>query len=147
MCKACQAYRKEFTVFQDQKQGALPAHYGEDEVNYKPAKKVKKVKTRAGCPGNDNKEHVYVWTTEGQMEDLFFMYFGYHKEEVKRCCGCNKVYPGNRYRNSRRKTERYVKRWKPVGRYDAPERKHPGYAEFRRKWLVQHGFTREYYGF
>ena len=63
-----------------------------------------KPKPRAGCPENNMKAHLYVWTTELESEKtIFFRYYGFHKYQREVCCGCGK----------RRKTEfseRYIKR-------------------------------------
>jgi hypothetical protein len=142
MCRACQQYKKEYSKVQDVRNGAVEADDFEKEVNYRPKKKVKSRSRAPGCAGNDGGKHIYVWTSEGQMEDLFFMYFKFHKHEQKLCAGCMKRDSGTRSRY----TERYVKKFKPTGRWDSPERKHPGYKAFREQWLIQRGYTPEWYG-
>lgn len=66
---------------------------GSHKQNGKPRKR--------GCPANNNKAHVYVWTTENNIEDLFFRFYGFHKWEKEFCCGCDN-------RRGRRLTERYL---------------------------------------
>ena len=59
-------------------------------------KSTKKSKRFRGCPANDGKAHVYVWTTEStndwtrMYEKEFFDKRGFHRREFKVCCGCGK---------------------------------------------------------
>lgn len=140
MCKHCwddteSVHHKDFIRGWEEPDGF------EKEVNYRPKpKKRKATRTRPGCPGNDNKTHVYVFTTEYNIKDLFYRYFGFHKYEKRFCAGCGKN--GHKVR----KTERYVKKFKDSSRYGSPEYRHEGFREYRQKWLTQRGYTREVYG-
>jgi hypothetical protein len=105
-------------------------------------KKAKKVrpKKKPGCPGNEGKAHIYVWTTEFNFEDCFFKFFGFHKYEKKFCAGCNKK------AYATRKTEQYIKKFNDSTRWGSPEYRHEGYKEYVTRWRVQRGWTRELYG-
>lgn len=130
--------------YRDFKDGAVDEEYGEVEVNYTPRRKNKKVhKKKPGCPANEGKSHIYIYTTEFNMEDVFFKYYGFHKWEHSVCCGC-----GKKARKSR-KTERYEKKFgnkMRQHRWTDAEYEDEGYAEFRKKWVVQRGCTPELYG-
>jgi hypothetical protein len=86
--------------------GAEDAFWDEDElVDYQKAgtkKKRSKKPKKVGCPGNEGKGHVYVWTTEFEPTGWQFSWAGnkkypsfhakngYHRMERKVCAGCNK---------------------------------------------------------
>lgn len=90
------------------RQGGVPVEDFEEEIRYRhaPNKKKKAKSPRAqanrGCQMNDGKEHIYVWTTERNIEDLFFRFYKFHKWESEYCCGCG-------MRRGSRLTERYLK--------------------------------------
>ena len=107
MCWDCYDHPKgdPYKIF---RQGGVPVEDFDDEIPFRHSpRRVKKKGARAkenrGCPGNNNGEHVYVWTTEFNVEDLFFRFYGFHKYERERCCGCNSRRRGTRL------TEEYVK--------------------------------------
>lgn len=140
MCKHCWDWN-EGVHHKDWVRGYEEPEDFEKEVNYKPKKKDKAgPKKKPGCPGNEGKSHVYVYTTEYNIEDLFFLYFGFHKTEKRICAGCGK----SGYKT--RVTERYRKKFKSTNRWGGAESRHEGYREFRRRWLVQRGYTNEWYG-
>jgi len=112
-----------------------------DTFRHVKAAKRDRPKKKPGCPGNDGGPHIYVWTTEYNIEDVFFKFFGFHRTERQYCAGC-----GKSAKRGSRHTERYVKKFQPVGRWSHPEHAHVGYAAFRKKWMVQHGWTHELYG-
>lgn len=99
--------------YKDFKRGAVDASDFEDDyrmVNLK--KKTKKSRprseTRRPCPGAEDGKHIYVvspYTSEYRWtnDKIFYEVFGYHKREVKTCCGCGitKGWP--------QETERYMK--------------------------------------
>jgi hypothetical protein len=149
--------------------GRVDPDFGEVEVNYKPRKKIKtppdRKRTRPGCPANDNKAHVYVWTTEGMERDFFSDYYGFHKTERRLCCGCGK-------RNGSRLSEEYMKvkerkwaklatpekgvpipRWNYRGRprrvyfkYWTWENDDPDYTAARKEYREKHGWDEYFYG-
>ena len=123
----------------DKRYGLINADDGWEETPHRKAGKTKARKRVPGCPENDGGPHVYVWTTEGMQKGLFFEYFGFHRAEHKICAGCRKGAP---YRSgaTRRPTERYVKKFKPVGRYCRPEYEHEGYRAFRNQYIDRHGW-------
>lgn len=141
-------------TYKDCRRGAGPdAFWDETElVEYPKAKRGKdKVRKRyPGCPGNNNKSHVFVWTTQYEdTRNLFYRYFGFHKHERKVCAGCA-------HRDARRTTERYDK--KKMGLW--PNRKNKayssyrwwcwesydeGYAAFRKEHVSRYGFTEAFY--
>lgn len=87
-------------------QGGVDVEDFEEEFRHTPSRKYKKKnkrkKAKPGCVGNDGKAHVYVWTTERNVEDLFFRFYGFHKYEKKVCIGCGR-------RDGTQLTERYIK--------------------------------------
>lgn len=126
--------------------------------------KIKAKKSRPGCPGNDYKAHVYVWTSETQDASIFSDYFGFHKYQSNVCAGCGK-------KNGFKISDEYMKikerKWAklatpekgvPVSRWSWKNRPYisfrywtwenydEGYAEARKKYLVQRGYTSYYYG-
>lgn len=167
MCKACKMDPSEVARFR-QRQGAVDAEDFYKEVNYRPKKKVstRVRRTRPGCAANDNGPHVYVYTTEHNIADLFHQFYGYHKWEKSICCGCGKS--GHKSRlteryekvKSRKWNKRYggefnVQRGKPLsywGRhgpsygYWAWENYEDDFNEFYRTYMTQHGWTRAVYG-
>jgi hypothetical protein len=92
------------------RQGAVSVEDFDDDLRVRHAKrrapKARSVRLR-GCPGNEGKAHVYVWTSEGQYyeiaEDIFYKHFGFHKKESKVCAGCGR-------KDGYRLTEAYEKR-------------------------------------
>lgn len=122
--------------------GGVPVEdFADEPVRWKKKSKRETPKKKPGCPGNDGGPHIYIWTTEKNFEDLFYKFFGFHKREFRYCAGCGKnAKRGSRY------TEKYVNKFKPAGRWSSPENDHAGYSEYRRKWRIQRGFTREFYG-
>jgi len=135
----------EDNTYKDMRRGATEdAFWDEKElVDHRRKGGKKPKKTRAGCPANDYKAHVYVWTTETDdtFRSLFQRYFGFYKYEYKICCGCRKRGKGYRL------TEQYRKKFKTDNRWSSKEYQHEGFNEYRRKWLIQHGYTKEYYGY
>lgn len=99
MCKACKMDPREVARLYE-RQGAVDVDDFDKEVNYQTRMKGRgysrggshkqKAKTRPGCPGNDYKAHVYVWTTESEEDDFFSDYYGFHKRQHRICAGCNK---------------------------------------------------------
>lgn len=148
--------------------GAVEPDDFEKEVNYKPkAKKSKSVSKRnyPGCPGNEGKAHVYVWTTEYEVKDFFYDYYGFYKNQSRICAGCGKKNgskPSDPYmrRKNREWDKRYggeynMERGKPLSRY----RRGPSFSwwswesydeEFttkRREYIKRYGWTHYIYGF
>lgn len=164
MCKACKMDPSDMARYRT-RQGALDVEDFEKEVNYRPSAKAKKTKgkTRPGCPGNEYGPHVYVWTSEREMDSLFYRYFGWHKYQSHICAGCGKK-DRSKYSDkyeARKKKEwdkRYavsVKRGEPVGRgrgrgpyyrYWEWESYHEGFRAYRKDYLTQKGFTNLVYG-
>lgn len=139
MCSSCKMDPHWERVMYE-RQGMTDPDFGEVEVNYKPKKKKKVKRTRAGCPENNNGPHVYIWVPS-EFDNLFKRYFGFAQTERKICCGCLK--PAHKSRDSEQYTKKFGKHKRH--RWDHPEYRDPGFAEFRAKWLTQHGYTREYY--
>lgn len=142
MCSCCKMDPRDVKIMR-MRQGAVGVEDFYKEVNYTPKKKVKAKpakQTRPGCSGNEGKRHIYVWTTEFNLEDLFFKFFGFHKYEKKFCAGCSKRQYGTR------KTERYVRKFKDQSVWGSPEYQHEGFREYRQKWLTQRGYTSEVWG-
>lgn len=105
MCKACQAYKKEYAETQDIRQGRVEPDDFEREVNYKPKKKVKSSRrySGTGCAGNDGGPHVRVWTaSDGWDGEFFRKHYGYYKYERYVCVGCGAGF-------KTRLSERYMK--------------------------------------
>jgi len=80
--------------FHDLRRGAMDdAFWDEDElVDHRASKGKRKAPRKPrGCPGNDNKAHVYVW----QMREVVWRGWSgkvySYKVNEKICCGCNKV--------------------------------------------------------
>jgi len=93
MCKHCwddteTDHHKDFI------RGGVPIDDFEKEVNYQKNIKKKNKKTREksrpGCPGNEYKAHVYVWTTEYESNDFFSDYYGFPRTQHRICAGCGK---------------------------------------------------------
>lgn len=116
------------------RQGAVPIEDFDEEIRYrKPGRgngygrNRKRVRENRGCPANDFKGHVWVWTSEREVTDIFFKHFGFHKRESRICCGCGKVsktreseeYMRRKEHAWRKRTggEFNVKRGEPVSRY------------------------------
>lgn len=89
--------------FDDEPRYRKVTHGTAFEWNNKAVRRAR-MKSRPGCPENNMKAHLYVWTTELESEKtLFFRFFGFHKYEREVCCGCDKV-------RGTRNSERYIKR-------------------------------------
>lgn len=98
MCYDCDssAARRELYM----RQGAVDVDDFYKETNYAPKRKNNKPRQKkAGCPETGG-SHVWVWTSEFDMDTLFYRHFGWPKHERRVCCGCLKY-------DRRRLTERY----------------------------------------
>lgn len=105
MCRCCKMDPRDVAIMR-LRQGAIPIEDFDEEVTYrhpKRRKKKEKVKTRPGCPANEFKAHVYVWTTETEYRDFFYDYFGFPKGQSKVCVGCGK-------RNGSKPSDEYMRR-------------------------------------
>lgn len=115
MCWDCYA-NKGGDPYKDFRRGKVEIEDFDDEMPYRKAPHGKafewsnkatrraRINKRPGCPENDMKAHLYVWTTELESEKtLFFRYFGFHKYQREVCCGCGK-------HRKTENTERYIKR-------------------------------------
>lgn len=133
MCRCCKMDPSEDARYR-LRQGEIPIEDFDEEVRYRRPSRgrgysynKKRKREPRGCPANNNKAHVWVWTTEKEITDIFFNYFGFHKRETKVCCGCGKVsktreteeYMRRKERAWRKRTggEFNVKRGEPVSRY------------------------------
>ena len=97
---------------------------GYEETRHRKTGKKKARSKRVGCPGNDGKAHVYVWTSEGEytgwvrnpysgkVSKSFYLENGFFQREYKKCAGCGKT-AGSRY------TEQFQKLINKVGWYRA----------------------------
>lgn len=158
MCSDCYPYGidpyKEFT------QGGVGIEDFDDEIRYRHAKrknKAQKVKTRAGCPENEFKAHVYVWTQEFEEKNIFFKFYGFHARESEVCAGCGKKRK-SRYseqyekRKAREWKKKYgdefsVKRGEPISRFGKGPRyswwhweyNDEEFRAFRKEWAIKHG--------
>lgn len=170
MCSSCKMDPHEEKRFR-YRQGAVDVDDFYIEVNYQTRmkgrgfkRKNEKPKTRPGCPENDFGPHVYVWTTEGQIEDLFFRYFGFHKYQRRICAGCGKM-DGTKHsdayheRNEREYNKRYpstaftIKRGAPVGRREIRSNYRPklrwfsfesyddGYVKYEKDYIARNGWN------
>lgn len=109
MCKHCwDGYN--FPNHSDFIRGGVEASDFDDEVRYRRpnsgrryGRSPKRRRDTRGCPANEGKGHVYVWTSEREVTDIFFKHFGFHKKESKVCAGCGVV-------SKTRETEEYMKR-------------------------------------
>ena len=97
------------------RQGAVGVEDFYKEVNYTKKSKKKNVKKYPGCPGNEGKAHIYVWTTEFNGKSLFFDFYGFHKFEKKICAGCG-------HKDRSRRTEEYNRRNEKVFAKREPRR-------------------------
>lgn len=141
MCYDCWGYSDDLR--RDFRAGKVEIYDFKEEVNYQKRLRKRDRKPRKrypGCPGNNGGSHVYVYTTEGNYDDLFYRYFGFHKIERSMCCGCRKP------KGKTRVTAKYEKKFKSTNTWASPERKIEAYREFRNRWLVQRGYTPEWYG-
>lgn len=109
MCKNCYS-DPAWDELHYRRQGAVDIEDFDDEPRYrKPGSSTgynynnKSKRVPRGCPENNNKSHVWVWTTEFEPTDIFFEHFGFHKRESKVCCGCGKI-------DKTRETEEYMRR-------------------------------------
>lgn len=166
MCWDC--YAEPHDRYKEIKQGGVDPEDFYMEVNYSPKRKSKKKREKKkypGCPGNEGKAHIYVWTTEREFQDLFYRYFGFSKYQSNICVGCGKrngVKNSDKYeaRKQREWDKRYtvtVKRGEPVPRYGwryRPSFKYwqwenelPEYREYRREYISRYGYNQYVYGF
>ena len=167
MCKHCwddteTDHHKDFI------RGGVPIDDFEKEVNYQKniKKKNKKSKTRPGCPGNEYKAHIYVWTTETAFRDFFYDYYGFSKTQHRVCVGCGK-------HNGSKPSDEYLKvkerRWAklatpengvPVSRWRYRRNRHlvvfkywswenydEDYRKARREYIDRNGWPSYLYGF
>lgn len=109
MCKACKMDPSEVDTFY-RRQGMVDVEDFDEEPRYhKPGVKSpwhrnkKKPRTKRGCSANGGKAHVWVWTSEYEITDIFYKHFGFHKKETKVCCGCG-------HKSKTRETEEYLRR-------------------------------------
>lgn len=119
--------------YKDFRHGKVEIEDFDDEIPYRHTKRrtVKKknreawkIQRRPGCPENDYKPHVYVWTQENESEQaIFFRFFGFHRSQTEVCCGCGKE-GKSKYsdRYQRRKDREWEKlndmpKGQPVSRY------------------------------
>lgn len=133
MCSSCKMDPSEMKVFYA-RQGAVEIEDFDDEVRFRPPgkgysynRRTKKARPPKGCPANNGKAHVWVWTSEYEETDIFYKHFGFHKKETKVCCGCllkTKVRETERYMKRKERAwfkkngaEFTVKRGEPVSRY------------------------------
>lgn len=77
------------------RQGAVEISDFDEDIKYrKPGKGYgygrnrKRPKGNKGCPANEGKAHVWVWTSEYEVTDIFFKHFGFHKKVSRVCAGC-----------------------------------------------------------
>jgi len=166
MCRGCKMDPSEVAKMQ-LRQGAVPVEDFDDEVPYRHApRKKKRAKTRPGCPGNDYKAHVYVWTTENEYRDFFYDYFGFPRNQTNTCVGCGKT-------NGSKPSDEYMKRkereWAklatpekgvPVSRWRYRSNRHlvsfrwwsweyqdEDYRKARKEYIDLHGWPKYMYGF
>ena len=149
------------------RQGAVDVEDFYKEVNYTLKKKSKKerVKTRPGCPGNEYKSHVYVWTTENEYRDFFYDYFGFPKYQHKTCVGCGKT-NGSKHSDQYMKVKerkwaklavpekgvpisRWYRRNNSYSRFNwwAWENEDEEYRKARKDYIDRHGWPKYMYGF
>lgn len=169
MCKSCWGYENGGDPFKNFRRGGVEPDDFEKEVDYRPRTRKTKKKNpspKPGCPGNDGAEHIYVWTTEREVRDFFFDYYGYHRYESHICVGCGKNGHRRRHtekyekRKHREWTKRYggefdVKRGEPLSRWGRGpnyrwwswENYDPEYTAKRREYIARHGYTSYIYGF
>lgn len=124
-------------TYKDGRRGGLEdAFWDEDELVDFPRKRRKKDPRtrRPGCIGNNNKQHVYVWTTERNTTDtLFYRYFRFHKYEKKICVGCGK-------QDGYRLSEQFVKKFKSTHKWSSAENNHAGYRAYKSEYIRKHGW-------
>lgn len=143
MCKGCYSDPTWDEIYY-RRQGAVDVDDFYKEVNYQTRMKGRgwsrggshkqKFRNRPGCPGNDFKAHVYVWTTEKEESTFFSDYYGFHKRQSRICVGCGK-------RNGSQLSDEYMKRklreWdkldslkkgEPVPYYRRSNAKYPRYS-------------------
>lgn len=108
--------------YKNYRRGGVDPEDFEKEVNYRPKKKTPKPKKKHfGCPKNDGKAHVYVWTTEFEETGMyspwwmtervpsFYKEHGFHQYERLICVGCGQqkkmryTEEFNKWRTKRRK--------------------------------------------
>lgn len=162
MCWDCYGYDEKETDF---RRGKVEVEDFYKEVNYqKSLRKKKKVKTRPGCPGNEYKAHVYVWTCENEYRDFFYDYYGFPKYQHKVCAGCGKS-------NGTKHSDQYMKvkerlwaklavpekgipvsRWGNRNRYAKFkwwnwENQDDDYRKARKEYIDRNGYPKYLYGF
>lgn len=132
MCKSCYS-DPAWDEIRYKRQGAVDIEDFDEEPRYrKPGKagysgRPPRRRTKNGCPANEGKAHVWVWTSEHEVTNIFFKHFGFHKRESKVCCGCLTVGKTRESEEYMRRKERAwrkltggefnVKRGEPVERY------------------------------
>lgn len=109
MCKGCWS-DPGWDEIRYKRQGAVEVSDFDDEIKYrKPGKGYaygrnrKRTKSDRGCPANEGKAHVWVWTSEREPTDIFFKHFGFHKKVSKVCAGCYAV-------SKTRESDEYMRR-------------------------------------
>lgn len=165
MCKACKMDPSEVQKMQ-QRQGAVEPEDFYEEVNYQQRlkKKNKRVRNYPGCPGNDGKAHVYVWTTETVPTTLFEDYYGFPKYQRHVCAGCGKA-KGYKLSDEYMKVKerkwaklpecekgRPMSRWRRQSgmvrfNYWSWEDDDTAYQAYRREYIDRHGFTDYVWGY
>lgn len=182
MCKACKMDPKDERV-REFRMGAVEPEDFEIEFNYQTRTKGKsgrrwrtsgnaKTKTRPGCPENEFKAHIYVWTTEYEDDNFFSDYYGFHKNQTQICCGCgkgNKVKRSDEYEKIKARKFRklfgdgtQVPRGEPIGHwvnslphgytripsynYWSWESYDKDYMAARRDYMARHGFPKYLWG-
>lgn len=61
---------------------------GHEEAPHRKKKGKKRPPKKSGCPGNDGRAHIYVWTTETAYDDWWTRHWGLGRYEYYVCCGC-----------------------------------------------------------
>lgn len=78
--------------------GAEDAFWDETELVDHKRSATKKKRARRGCPENDYKAHIYIWTTETRYYGKWDTIRGYVQDksrpytvDINICCGCEHV--------------------------------------------------------
>jgi len=128
--------------------GGVPIEDFDEDVRIgHPKRRKKKVKRKnyPGCPANNRKGHVWVWTEEFERENtLCYRYFGFHEYERKVCCGCGHRDASRRSEAYRaRKEKMWAKYRRSYSRYRwwTWESYDEGYQAYRKDYIAKHGFT------
>jgi hypothetical protein len=103
------------------KRGGVEVEDFDDEVKYRhPKRRTKKGRprsaTRNPCPQSEDGKHVWVWVGYESMysdtDKIFYKHFGFHRKEIKTCCGCMAT------SGFGRESERYMKikerKWRKI---------------------------------